>query len=512
MSTQRWRQRLINAMQNQAFDAAAQTLAHWIDAEPKSAEPRLHHARLLLMQGHYRDAFAVATNDIVGNDCPPELALEVINCLRSFSAHDALADWAARYPARTSMPPQQQALGAASLSACGSTTLALEWANAAAAVAPRDAICRVNQALIMNYAGAFADAERVLETLIDQGEDASLAHWLLARLRRQTPDRNHVERLRERLQRANLHPKDRIDLAFALFKELDDLDDTTSAWQALQNGCELMRVLNPYRPEAVESLFAATRHTFDCDSGSIASPQADNPAPIFIVGMHRSGTTLVERVIGEHEGVHCFGETRRLTAALCFGSNRACSGLLDYGLIESAAALDADLAAAHFFALARRQAGNARFVTEKTPGNFQLLGFIRRLFPNAKVVHCRRDPMDLCFANLHELFADSVNHSYALPDISHHYAHYRSLMTHWHDLFPGFILDVDYEDLVTDPAAHVRRIRDFCGLPQSVQTGPSFVNTLSSMQSRQPIHTRSIGKWRRYAAELAPLKQMLAAT
>ena len=146
-----------------------------------------------------------------------------------------------------------------------------------------------------------------------------------------------------------------------------------------------------------------------------------------------------------------------------------------------------------------------------------LAGLILRALPQAKILHLRRDPMDSCFSNLKELFAGSAHpYSYGFADLSAHFSNYTRLMAHWQALAPGRILDVHYEDLVREPQAQARRMMDFCGLRYDpaqiqVQAHAAPVSTASSAQVRQPIHTRNIGAWRRYAEQLAPLQHLLAA-
>jgi len=515
MREDRYRQRVAEHAMHGRFGAALATLDAWRARTPGSVEPELLHARIDLARGRVRASGARAVAAIRAHDCPPELAVDVVQCLRVLVEHDALVEWASAYPHRAAVAAADLARVAAALASIGAHALARDWVEAAVARAPDDATCLVNRALLRSYAGDFSGAGADLERVIASPADPAIAHWLLARLSRQRPDANHVERLRARIEGAAA--ADREYLQFALFKVLDDIGDLDGAWAALDAGCRLVRARAPYDRAAHERLFAAIERTFPLD-GPPAAVRADAPQPIFIVGMHRCGSTLLESMLAAHDAVYGYGESQRLSGALRHAADHACTTLLDEALVEAAPRLDPALVRDRFLDAGRQLVGDARFVTEKMPGTFQLVGFIRQALPAAKVVHVRREPTDLCFANLRELFADSVAHAYAQDDLAHYHGLYAGLMAHWHRVHPGFVLDVDYEDLVRDPLGTSRRVFAFCGLdwhPRVVEpeawAGRS-INTLSSVQARQPVYASSIGRWERYADRLQPLHDALSRT
>ncbi|HEY6940757.1 sulfotransferase, partial [Dokdonella sp.] len=410
------------------------------------------------------------------------------------------------------LPGPDLARIAGALATVGADALTRDWVEDAIARAPEDATCLVNRALLRSYAGDFVGAGADLERVIASPADPAIAHWLLARLSRQRPDANHVERLRARIEGADA--ADREYLQFALFKELDDIGDLDGAWAALDEGCRLVRARAPYDRAAHERLFAAIARTFPLD-GPSAAVRADAPQPIFIVGMHRCGSTLLESMLATHDAVYCYGESQRLSGALRHAADHACTALLDEALVEAAPRLDPALVRDRFPDAGRHLVGDARFVTEKAPGSFQLVGFIRQALPAAKIVHLRREAVDLCFANLRELFGDGVAHAYAQDDLAHYHGLYTGLMAHWHRVHPGFVLDVDYEDLVRDPLGTSQRVFEFCGLdwhPRVVEPeawASRSINTLSSVQARQPVNRSSVGRWKRYADRLQPLRDAL---
>jgi hypothetical protein len=436
----------------------------------------------------------------------------VVQCLRLLVAHDALVEWAAAWPRRHELPPADAARIAAALETIGAHALATEWIEPAAAGAPDDATVLVNRALVRSYGGDFAGARDDAERAIASPADPAIAHWLLARLARARPGNDHVEQLRERLHGAS--DEDAEFLQFALFKELDDLGDADAAWQALDAGCRLVRARLRYDHAATERLFAMLRGRFPLDA-PFAAVRSGEPQPIFIVGMHRSGSTLLESMLAAHPRTYSYGESQRLSGALRHAADHPGPALVDEAIVHASSSFDWGLVRDRFLGAGRRLFGDACHVTEKMPGTFQLIGFIRHALPDAKILHLRRDPMDLCFANLRELFADGVAHAYSQDDVAHYHALYLDLMRHWHAVYPGFVLDVDYEDLVRDPSATSRRVYEFCGLdwsarvvePQAWAARP--INTLSSFQARQPVNTASIGRWKRYATQLQPLRAAL---
>ncbi|HEX7769160.1 MAG TPA: sulfotransferase, partial [Dokdonella sp.] len=208
--------------------------------------------------------------------------------------------------------------------------------------------------------------------------------------------------------------------------------------------------------------------------------------------------------------------SQRFGAALRYAADAAGEGVLDDAIVAAAPTLDYTLVRDRFLAEARAAVGDATHVTDKLPANVQLVGYILQALPGAKIVHLRRDPMDLCFANLRELFADGVGYAYAFDDLAHYHACHRDLVQHWHAVHPGRILKIDYETLVREPLDTSRRVFEFCGLDweprvvEPVAWSARAIATLSAVQARQPVNTASIGRWRAYARQLAPLQEALA--
>jgi tetratricopeptide (TPR) repeat protein len=363
--------------------------------------------------------------------------------------------------------------------------------------------------------GEVEAAEAGLEACIRARPGFARAHWALAKLRRQDSGHHHVARLEELLREdASLAPGDRPQLLFALFKELDDLGEPERAWPALAQGCAEKRALLRYDPAAEERLFEGLLALAPERLPARADGPAAGPQPIFIVGMPRSGTTLLERILGNHSAIADAGELPDFLWQMRWVANLPGPSRLDEALVERALGLDHSLLGERYLGHTQWRAGGRPFYTDKQPGNFLLLGSIARALPGARILHLVRDPLDLCFSNLRELFTDAYPYSYDQVELADHYARYRRLMAHWHAVLPGRILDVPYAGLVTEPESATRRILECCGLGWeegciAIERRTAPVTTASSTQVREPIHTGGLGHWRRYAGWLGPLRQRL---
>ncbi|WP_448477779.1 tetratricopeptide repeat-containing sulfotransferase family protein [Pseudoxanthomonas mexicana] len=362
------------------------------------------------------------------------------------------------------------------------------------------------------YQGDEAEAERAWEAALQRNPMMPPVHRLLAKLRRQTPARNHIDRLRATVARMPQGHPEAPWLHYALFKELDDMDDIEGAWQALVQGMEARRRQVAYDAVAEARLFDRLQARSVPATGVAVSTTA--PTSIFIVGMPRSGTTLLEQILARHPHVQDAGELRDMLCQLRWVCDRVGGPHLDEALCVAAEQADMGLLGRRYLEKTAWRANGRAFFTDKMPANFLLVDHIARALPQARILHMVRDPMEVCFSNLKELFVDAYPHTYDQREMAAHFIRYRGLMRHWHSRHPGRILDISYEDLVRAPEAAARRVLDFCGLawdPDVLAMGPrtSSVATASAAQVREPIHVRYVGQWRRYAHHLQPMQTAL---
>lgn len=377
-----------------------------------------------------------------------------------------------------------------------------------------DADFRYFRALQLQFNGKLDEAEREMEACLAMGATFGRASLSLARIRRQTPDAHHLDAIRERLAVVESGSEDHASLEFALHKELEDVGDHAGAWEALARANEVMRGRLPYDMDAEEALVERLVRTFDAKTDVAAPEPVPGPTPIFVVGMPRSGTTLLESILGRHSMIAASGELADFPRQLRWAANVHGHALLDEALLSATPRLDFRLLGKRYLEQTQWRAGGRAYYVDKLPPNFMLLGHIRRALPQARIVHLVRDPMDLCFSNFRAMFGDAYAYSYDLRRLVRHHGLYLRLMRHWHRTLPGAIQDVSYTELVTDTEATCRRLLQACGIPFEAQClhhrrDGGAVATLSSAQVRQPIHARGIGEWRRYERQLRPLQALL---
>lgn len=494
--------------------AAARAAFEGLLAEPELELPaRLRLSALDLGQGALRDATAQVLAAARLPESEPGLVLELARRLFDLGEVQAGLECLRRPVLAAARDPGVHATAGRMLSDLSFYDLALERLEHAQRLGLRDPRLDYAIGLARMYCGALDPAEESLEACLHADPDFLPAARLLSTLRRQTPERNHVDRLRASLARLGEGHVFAPLAHYALFKELDDLGDTDAAWRHLEQGMRARRAQLAYDEQAEVALFEALEQ-LPFGEVPAAAPEPGTPAPVFVVGMPRSGTTLLERMLAAHPAVADAGELRDFTCQL-----RWCADLLggphpDASLVRAAAGIDLRLLGTRYLEHTTwRAQGRERYI-DKLPANFLVAGLIAAALPQARIVHMTRAPMDSCFSNLKALFADAYPHSYAQEEMARHYLRYRALMAHYERRFPGRILEVRYEALVTDPESEARRVLDFCGLPwrdevlgEGARTG--MVGTASTVQVREPIHRRYLGQWRPYASRLMPMRTIL---
>ena len=366
------------------------------------------------------------------------------------------------------------------------------------------------------FLGLTDEAERSYDTAALTGNWA--AHLALARLKRWTLTRNHIERLLATPVQTALHQACQ---GYALFKEYDDIDDRANAWHWLQKGADAARAqpVTPRRPvwyaEAGRATLSAWITAFPPERfAALPKIRLTSPRRIFIIGLPRSGTTLVERILGAHSQVQALGELPTFPAAVKTCSGVETPALLDAETIIAAGHTDPQAIAEFYDQETAWRHDDSPCVTDKLPHNSDYAGLIRLAFPDAAIVHVRRAPMDALFGAYKLYFA--AGWSFDQADLAAHYAHYRTIMAHWKVCLGDSLIDVSLEALIRDPEAQIRRLLDACGLPfedtcLSPHAAKGAVASASSSQVRKPINSEGVGAWKRYASGLIPLRAHLEA-
>ena len=308
----------------------------------------------------------------------------------------------------------------------------------------------------------------------------------------------------------------RIHLCFALGKAFEDREDYDASFAYYERGNALKKLQTRYTAEQMDEELEAQASLCTPDLfAKQGGKGCDAPDPIFIVGLPRAGSTLLEQILASHSQVDGTLELPNILALSHRLRGRNRSDRTRYPRILNE--LEADQLrelGEDYIENTRIHRAGAPFFTDKMPNNFRHIGLIKLILPNAKIIDARREPMACCFSGFKQLFAEGQEFTYGLEEAGRYYRGYVELMDHWDRVLPGEILRVQYEDVVADLETQVRRILDFCGLPfeqacLDFHATERAVRTASSEQVRQPINTKGIEQWRHFEAHLEPLKQAL---
>lgn len=395
--------------------------------------------------------------------------------------------------------------------------LAAEAFGRAAALVPDSAGIRFNLATAWVALGRIEDAELQLEAVLKLDPRHWVAHLSLAHLRRQTRDTNHLSRLHAMMAQAGDDTKAQMYLHLAMAKEYEDVGELAHSFEHLQLGKHAGGLARGYRIERDEALFRALTLAFPAPIPRGTGYR--NAEPIFVIGMPRTGTTLVDRILASHPDVYSAGELENFGVALKRLAGTSSPHLLDPITIGHALRCDPARLGRAYVESTRPQTGStARFV-DKLPHNFLYAGFIARALPEARIICLRRHPLDTCLSNFRQLFALSspyYDYSFDLKDTAAYYVQFDRLMTHWRQILPGRILEIDYEDLVDRQEELSRQIIEHCGLPWDpacldFHAAAAPVATASAVQVRAPMYRDALHRWKRFADELEPVRQHLEA-
>ena len=374
--------------------------------------------------------------------------------------------------------------------------------------APDHAPLNYNLGNVLRIVGCIEEAGQVFNTAIKRFPYYAKFHWALSHLARQSEQNNHISVLESELKRPSMTKEDESYLHFALAKEYDDIGNPGDSFTSLARANKLKRETIHYDIDQDKSLFRNIKNNFTADLLDRRIKGHDSSEPIFIVGMPRSGTTLVEQIVSSHSNVQSKGELahfgyqlRRLTQQSRQGWFN-CLGELDFNKLGKS-----------YIDSVRSNADHSRHFTDKLPTNFLYIGLIHLALPNAKIIHVNRNPLAICYSNFRMLFSGSFKCTYSLSELGEYYLLYHQLMSHWRQLLTGRIFEVSYEDLVQNQETETRRILSFCGLEWqdaclSFHKNAQPVASASSARVREPIYQSSVQHWRSYREQLAPMIEM----
>jgi tetratricopeptide (TPR) repeat protein len=500
----------------QALGRSAEAMAHYekaLGARPNYADAHKNLGNLLgaaqrydEAASHYRAALAARPGDA-------ECYLALGNIQRGLDRpEDSLAYYERALAHDPASVPALNGLGIA-LHMLGRSEQAIHHHERALAIKCTDAeaysgLGSANQAL-----GRLTEARIAFERAVEFAPGKAGGYWNLANSRRFSRDDPYLARMERAKKQLSLNVEEEIDLLFALGKAFADVGDLERSFESLLAGNSLKRTQIAYDEPTALSRLDRIRTTFTSEFLHERHGLGDSSdAPVFIVGMPRSGTTLVEQILASHPMIFGAGELRVIAslAERVIGAN----GLSFPEAVSEMSGEDLRWIASEYLRAVRLFAPAAERITDKMPGNFMLAGFIHLALPNARIIHVRRDARDTALSCFSILFARGHEFTYDLPELGRYFAAYHRLMDHWRDVIPGVMLEVCYEELVADIDSQARRLIAHCGLEWD-ETCLEFyrtersVRTASANQVRLPIYGSSVGRWRHYERQMQPFLQAL---
>ncbi|MDH4203758.1 MAG: tetratricopeptide repeat protein [Phycisphaerae bacterium] len=361
-------------------------------------------------------------------------------------------------------------------------------------------------------AGDFDNAARFYEKALSLAPDFTVAYRQLTSLYTYTKCDEHTKRMEQLYKDQDLTDDQRMHLCFGLGKVFEDLKEYEKSFEFIAEGNRIKRSTFEYSVAKSDAFFEKIKSVFN---NEFFENRKDigymDPTPIFILGLPRSGTTLVEQIMASHSDVFGAGE---ISEILRQTNNIKTNDKEFPEVVCSLNNEDFARIGANYVSRIRRYSTDARYITNKMPGNFMMIGFIKSILPNAKIIHCKRNPMDNCLSIFKNFF--STTHEYAcdLTELGQYYNYYLEVMEHWRDLFGDFMIEVQYEKLVKKQRSQTQKILKYCNLQwednclEFYKTKRS-VATSSASQVRHPIYKSSVNSWKNYEKQLEPLKKAL---
>lgn len=395
----------------------------------------------------------------------------------------------------------------------GEHAQAIPYFEYAVAAAPERADFLYNLAASQQFSGDFDGAQASYESAISLDPQLLKAHSALSQLSRQTKENNHISRLQKLWENVN-DTDGQLNIGHALAKELEDIGEIAKSFEYLIKAKKRKRLEVGYSIENDRALFDAVKENWHELSSTTGYSTAE---PIFIVGMPRTGTTLVERIISSHSEVFAAGELTNFALTAKRLTKTSSSYVLDPETIAATSSINLkELGSAYIDSTRPRTGHTPRFI-DKMPLNFFYAGLISRALPDSRIIVLMRDPLDTCLSNYRQLFATRFpyyNYALNLEDTARYYLLFQELMDFWDEQLDMKVHRISYEALVLNPEDVVRKVLDYCDLEfeagcLNFHKNAAPVSTASSVQVRSPIYKTSVARWRNYVNELEPAKQIL---
>ena len=412
---------------------------------------------------------------------------------------------------------QFKSLCAIELMQTGAYDAALNYFDQILEQVPNDPVTLTTRGHLLKTQGNSAEAIDSYRAVLKNSPEHGEAYYSLGNLKTYRFEDDELDLMIRQEQGDRLRAMDRIYLNFALGKAYEDKGDYESAFSFYQKGNSLKKIQSRYDAEAMRDELSRMR--LICDPAFFSEREdwgSDARDPIFVLGLPRAGSTLIEQILSSHSQIDGTSELPNILALsqkLRRSSNYPVKGYPE--VMKSISEAECREFGDSYIEETKIHRQGAAYFIDKMPNNFRHIALIKLILPNAKIIDARRDPMGCCFSGFKQLFAEGQEFSYSLEDIGNYYVDYIKLMDHWDKVLPGFVLRVNHEDVVDNLEQEVRKILNFCGLPFEESCLRFYeternVKTPSSEQVRQPIFRDGVDQWRKFEPWLDPLKNALA--
>jgi len=383
-------------------------------------------------------------------------------------------------------------------------------------LSPDEPLALLGRGHMLRIIGEREQAEASYRQCIAIRPEIGDAWWSLASLHGYRASDEEAAQMHEHIDAGNSHAESEVAFRFAAARAHERRDDFENAWRQYEIANKAKRRLVSYDPVEIEVRHGKMTNVFSAGfCQGLPDSVATEKSPIFIVGLPRSGSTLIEQILASHSLVEGAGELPYIIMMSAAGSNRNDRKSYPEMVADLDATQLAGLGMSYLYHAQTHCSEDKPHFTDKMPANFSHVGFVHAILPNARIIDARRDPLATCVANYRHLFATGKNQSYDLVELAEYYLQYMQIMKHWDTVLPGVVLRVQYEDVVTNLEEQVNRILAFCGLQYeedclAFHKSTRPVNTASSEQVRQPIYKSGVDYYKNYESHLDELREILA--
>ena len=372
---------------------------------------------------------------------------------------------------------------------------------------PADPRAQRRLALTCRMIGRFDEAQKAAEIAIAANPHDYEMIGLRSAVSTATPDNNHIAAMEKLIEAGCRDALGAARVAYALAKENEELGDYARSFKYLDAGSKFKRHTQKYDLNRDLEIFGLIQKSFSRDNLAGKADGLRTSEPIFILGLPRTGSTLLERILSSHADVYAAGELLHFNTAMSAELQRIGAPADPAGQLSKVFECDPARIGASYIERTRPFTGHTKHFIDKRPLNFLLIGMISMALPDARIIHVRRTPLDACFAIYKFLFNDAYPWSYDLDDIARYYIAYRRMMEHWRDALPGRIIDIAYEDIVQDIETETRQLLDQLALPWDpaclrFHDNDTAAMTGSAAQVRKKVYSSSVGRWKDYEEEL----------